>query len=236
MDNSKNRAAPAWVFVIGILLIVGLTAFAIVWTVRDTVQRTILPVQAMSGDLSTRVSQVLNPTPTVLPNPITVIHDVRSLARLETIDYRIEKVIKAEIGQGMFGELFGDKLIFVAHGIVIAGVDLGKFGADDMELEDGILYVNLPEPEVFLATLDNEKSYVYDRDTGLLTKGDVNLESTARREAEREIENAALEDGMLELARQNAEVYLERLLNSLGYPEVIFIRPERVITATPSAP
>ena len=98
----------------------------------------------MTGDLGTAVSEVLNPTPTVLPNPVTVIRDVRTLARLETIEYRIEKVIKAEVGQGLFGELFGDKLIFVAHGIVIAGTDLGKFGPEHMELKDGVLYVRLP--------------------------------------------------------------------------------------------
>jgi hypothetical protein len=234
MDNSNNSSTSnssasnsntsIWVLVIGILLILGLSAFGLIWFVRDSVQKTISPVQSMTGDLGTAVSEVLNPTPTVLPNPVTVIRDVRTLARLETIEYRIEKVIKAEVGQGLFGELFGDKLIFVAHGIVIAGTDLAKFGPEHMELKDGVLYVRLPDPEVFIATLDNEKSYVYDRDTGLLTHGDVNLETTARREAEKEIENAAVEDGILEQAGQNTEYYLERLLNSLGYPEVVFIR------------
>ena len=223
MDNSKDRTT-AWVLVIGILLIMGLTAFAVVWIVRDTVQSTVSPVQSIAGELGTQVSHVLHPTPTVLPNPVTVVRDVRTLARLETIEYRIEKVIKAEVGQEILGELFGDKLIFVAHGVVIAGVDLSKFGPDDLELENGVLYVRLPDPEIFIATLDNDKSYVYDRDTGFLTKGDVNLESTARRGAEDAIEEAAVEDGILDLARQNAELYLERLLNDLGYPEVIFIR------------
>jgi hypothetical protein len=226
MDNSKDRTGLVWVLVIGILLIMGLTAFGIVWVVRDAVQQTVSPVQDMTGDLGTRVSEVLYPSPTVLPDPITVVRNVRTLARLETIEYRIEKVIKAEVGQGMFGELFGDKLIFVAHGMAIAGIDMSKFGPDNMELNDGILYVTLPEPEVFVATLDNSQSYVYDRDTGFLTKGDVNLESTARREAEKEIEKAAIEYGILDQAHQNAAYYLERLFNSLGYPQVIFIQRE----------
>ena len=41
--------------------------------------------------------------------------------------------------------------------------------------------------------------------------------------AEKEIENAAVEDGILDQAGQNTEYYLERLLNSFGYPEVVFI-------------
>jgi hypothetical protein len=218
MDNKKG-----WSLVIGVLVIIAIVSSAMIWLVYDSFQRAVTPVQSMTGELATQVSSMLNPTPTIIPNPITIIRDVRSLARLETIQYSVEKVITAEQGQGTLGVLFGDKLIFVAHGQVIAGVDLSKLGAGDIEINDGILYLNLPNPEIFVATLDNEKSYVYDRQTGLLTKGDINLESSARRLAEDEIEKAAVEDGILDLARQNAENYLTRLLSDLGYPEVIII-------------
>jgi hypothetical protein len=234
MNNTSEGFSRGWVLVIGVLVIMALTASVIVWIIRDTVQRTVSPVEAMTGDLGTRVSAVLNPTPTVLPDPITIVRDIRTLARLETIQFNIEKVILAETGQDVFGQLFGDRLIFVAHGIVLSGIDLSKFGPGGLSLENGVLYVNLPEPEIFLATLDNDKSYVYDRDTGLFTKGDVNLESTARRAAESEIEKAAIEGGILDLARQNAENYMERLLNDLGYPEVIFVRPAATATPIPS--
>jgi hypothetical protein len=142
---------------------------------------------------------------------------------LETIQYSIEKVITAETGQELFGSLFGDRLLFVAHGVVIAGVDLEKLSPQDLQVQNGVLYVRLPVPEVFIATLDNDKSYVYNRETGLLTKGDINLETAARRVAEDEIKRGAIEDGILDQARQNAKNYLERLLGSIGFPEVIFI-------------
>jgi len=89
-------------------------------------------------------------------------------------------------------------------------------------LRDGILTMQLPEAEIFIATLDNDKSYIYERDTGLLKKADKDLETIARQSAEDAIEEAALEDGILELARFNAEVFLERLLNDLGFSEVLF--------------
>ena len=218
MDNNKG-----WFLVIGVLVIIAIVASAMIWLIYDSFQRTVTPVQSMTGELATQVSSMLNPTPTLIPNPITIIRDVRSLARLETIQYTVEKVITAEQGQGTLGALFGDKLIFVAHGQVIAGVDLSKLGAGDIEIKEGLLYVRLPKPEIFVAALDNEKSYVYDRQTGLLTKGDINLESSARRLAENEIEKAAVDDGILDLANQNAENYLTRLLADLGYPEVIFV-------------
>jgi len=217
MDNNKG-----WFIVISIVVIIAVVAFAMIWLIYDSVERTVTPVQSMTGELATQVASLLNPTPTLIPSPITIIRDVRSLARLETIQYTVEKVVTAEQGQGSLGMLFGDKLIFVAHGQVIAGIDLGKVGADDVEIKDGMLTMRLPKPEIFVATLDNEKSYVYDRQTGLLTKGDVNLESSARKLAEDEIEKAALEDGIMDLAKQNAENYLSRLLSDMGYPDVVF--------------
>lgn len=227
MMNKSNDNLRSWVLVLGILFILLLMGTMIVftlWQSLNRVQQSIQPVSDITNNLGTQVAQVLNPTPTILPDPITVIYQVRSLARLETIQYSIEKVITAETGQGVFGALFGDRMLFVAHGYVVAGVDLARLGPKDMEVRDGVLYVNLPDAEIFVATLDNQKSYVYDRDTGLLTKGDVNLETTARQAAEDEIRKAALEDGILRQADQNAENFMYRLLRDLGYPEVIFIK------------
>jgi len=179
-------------------------------------------VRQMANSVGTQVANVLHPTPTIIPDPITIIHQVRSLARLETIQYSVEKVLVAESGQGPFGFLFGDRLLFIAHGMVIAGVDLEKLTPADLRVEDGVLYVKLPQAEVFIAALDNESSYIYDRDKGILTRGNEGLETEARRAAEQEILNAALEDGILEQAQVNAESYLLRLFLNLGFPDVIF--------------
>ena len=179
---------------------------------------------AITGGVATQVDQLLHPTPVIYPDPVSVIVEVRSLARLETAQYSIEKVITAETGQGALAGLFGDRLLFVAHGQVIAGVDLSRVQASDVSVSpDGVVTMIVPAAEIFVATLDNDKSYVYDRQTGLLTKGDVTLETQARQVAEQEIRKAALEDGILKLADQNAQSYLERLLKSLGFTAVIFV-------------
>jgi len=225
------REARAWILIIGILLIVGWAGYSVVGavqeltgTVRDTTENALGPVNELTGGLATQVTQFMNPTPTVLPDPVTIIHDVRTIARLETIQYSVEKVVTADKGQGSLEFLFGDELIFVAHGIVIAGVDLDELNEEDLWLDAGVLYVRMPPAEIFIATLDNDKSYVYDRDTGILTRGDIHLETSARQVAEGEIEKAALEDGILELAQVNAEVYLLRFLNALGYSDIVFAR------------
>jgi len=134
-----------------LLIIVAASAYFIVQSVQESAkeaQNAVKPfsdasnaMQTQNSSMQTQVSDLLHPTPTIIPDPVTIIHDVQSLARLETIQYSVEKVITAEIGQGTFDFLFGDKLLFVAHGVVIAGIDLEKLGSDNLKLEGGTLYV-----------------------------------------------------------------------------------------------
>lgn len=207
--------------VTGILIVI--TAVVVLFGVLllQEVRRATEPVAALREQLNTQFDRLFNPTPTIRPDPISIVHEVRALARLETIQYAVEKVITAETGQEYLGFLFGDRLLFVAHGTVIAGVDLDKIGVDDIEVDsDNRVILELPNAEIFATILDNEKSYVYDRNKGFLTRGDEQLESAARLAAEREIERAALEDDILDQAQVNAEAYLYRLLRSLGFPDV----------------
>ena len=209
------------ILIILLIFIVG-SAFFIINALNRTIDVALSPVQHVNEVLSTQVSMLLNPTPTIIPDPVTIIREVQSLARLETIQYSVQKVITAEVNQGVLGPLFGDKLLLVAHGTVIAGVDLANLTVENLWLEGDTLYVKMPKAEVFVATLDNNKSYIYDRTTGLLRKSDANLESNARLVAENEILNGAKDDGILDQAQINAEIYLERLFNTLSYQRVLF--------------
>jgi hypothetical protein len=227
--NAYNGSMKQNVFSLLVLIAVIVAAYFIVQTVRESVQAAtdaasgpFNQVQQANEGLQTQVAELLNPTPTIIPDPVTYINEVRALARLETIQYSVEKVITAETGQGTFDFLFGDRMLFVAHGVVIAGIDMEKIGPDQLRLENGVLYVTLPPAEIFVATLDNQKSYVYDRETGFLNKGVQDLETLARQSAEDEIRKAALDDGILQQAQTNAENYLFRFFQSLGYDKVIF--------------
>jgi len=221
----KNNSLLS-VLIIGVVIV---AAYFIVETVRESAQTATAPFQQVNQAnqaLQTQVSNLLNPTPTIIPDPVTYINEVRALARLETIQYSIEKVITGETGGGTFQTLFGDKILFVGHGTVIAGIDMEKLQPEHMRFENGVLTVRLPPAEVFIATLDNEKSYVYDRETGILAKPDVNLETLVRQRAEEEILRAAIEDGILEQAQINAEAYLFKFFAALGYPNTIFVNDE----------
>ena len=216
-------------FILLLVLLAGV--YFIVTTVRDAVNQTaqqansaLQPLSQANQAMQTQVAELMHPTPTIIPDPVTYITEIRALARLETIQYSVEKVITAEIGQGSFDFLFGDKLLFVAHGTVIAGIDMNKLGPEHLRYDGNVLYVTLPPAEVFIATLDNQKSYVYDRETGIFTNGINDLETLARQTAEQEILKAAMEDGILNQAQINAEAFLLKFFAALGFPNTIFVK------------
>jgi hypothetical protein len=226
-DKNSSRSFSA---IFAIVLVI-LAAVA-VWYLSTSINRTansinnaLSPLQRANDALGTQVTDLLHPTPTIIPDPITIIYEVQSLARLETIRYNVEKVITAETGQGVLAPLFGDKLLFVGHGYIIAGIDMSKIKPEDLWLQNGILNVRLPQTEILVATLDNEKSYVYDRDVGILRNPDPSLETQARQVAEEEIRKASLEDGILDLATTNAHTYLRWFFETLGYKQIIFVPP-----------
>ena len=79
-----------------------------------------------------------------------------------------------------------------------------------------------PRPQVFSTRLDSAKTRVYSRQTGLLVPTDPNLETQVRQEAERQLQEAALADGILRTAQQNATATITSLLQGLGFEKIEF--------------
>lgn len=215
-----------------VLILVTLAAgvYFIVQTVRESAAAAVDAASApfeqvnrANQALQTQIAQLQNPTPTVIIDPVTYIENVRSLARLETIQYSLEQVVTCEVNQeGPLKILFGDRVLFVGHGMVIAGIDMEKIQPADMRMGGDTLYVRLPPAEIFVATLDNQKSYVYDRETGPFASTDLSLETNCRQAAEDKIRQGVLEDGILQQAQVNAENYLFKFFTTLGYKSIQF--------------
>lgn len=166
-------------------------------------------------------------SPVVIRGGESVITQLRTLNRFETSAYSIEKIIEAGDEGNRFEQvLFGDRILLVANGEVIAGFDLSTLSDKDISIEGTTARITLPAPQILVSRLNNEKTRVYDRQQGFLTQGDKDLESTARSEAERSIRLAACEGGILRSAATNGQNQLSALVKALGYTTVIVSIPE----------
>ena len=150
-----------------------------------------------------------------------VVEKIQKLNRLETVVYSLDTVVEGDKSAPLLPDMLGgDKLLMIVHGQSIAGVDLSQLKPEDVRFDGKTIHLNLPASQVFVTTLDNQHSKVYMRSTGLLVQADPNLETQVRIKAEQQLQQAAIEDGILDAARKNATSTLTTLLYTLGYEHV----------------
>jgi len=151
----------------------------------------------------------------------TVVHQIQQLQRLETVSYAMDKIISGEHENAYLPKfLAGDRLLLVVHGEVVGGIDLAGLQPSDVQVQGQKVSIHLPAAQVFSTRIDNAKTRVYSRDTGLFSSPDPNLESEVREEAERQLQQAALQDGILKKASDNARSTISGMLQGFGFREV----------------
>src|SRR5262249_26500784 len=99
-------------------------------------------VSGLTG-LSPRFPHLPHVTPTVIiqPQGPSVVEQIQALSRLETARYTIEKVLSGE-STGALPPFTSDKILFVAHGDVTAGVDLSKLTDADVNVMSSTVTIN----------------------------------------------------------------------------------------------
>jgi hypothetical protein len=151
----------------------------------------------------------------------TVVHQIQQLQRLETVNYTMDKIISGEHANAYLPKfLAGDRLLLVVHGEVVSGINLANLQSSDVLIQGQKVSIHLPAAEVLSTRIDNARTRVYSRDTGLFSTPDPNLESEVREEAERELQQAAVQDGILKIAADNARSTISGMLKGLGFREV----------------
>ena len=153
----------------------------------------------------------------------TVVQHVQQLQRLETVVFSMEKIVSGSQDSRYFPRLLaGDRLLLIVYGEVTAGVDLAHLDAEALQISEGSVQITMPAPDIFSTRIDNARTRVYTRETGLFTSPDPNLETDVRREAELQVRQAALDGGILSTAAANARTTLTTFLRGLGFETVQF--------------
>jgi len=155
--------------------------------------------------------------PLKIQSTATLVQQVQTLSELVTVKYVLEKVVILDDIK-WYGE---NRVLLVAHGIVKAGVDLQEIKPEDVRVEDKRILLKLPRARITDVYLDDQKTRVVDRSTGLLRAFDKDLEQNARRQAVEDLRIAARSNRIYEDAEERARLQLANLFHQLGY-EVAF--------------
>lgn len=151
-------------------------------------------------------------------NTAALLKQVQSLSELVTVKYVIEKVVILEDVK-WYGE---NRVLLLAHGIVKAGVNLERLKPEDISVTGKKISIKLPAAQVLDAYLDDKKTQVIERSTGLLRLFDKDLEQNARQNATDDISRAARLGGIGKDADQRAREQLKQLFLQMGFEEVEF--------------
>ena len=168
-------------------------------------------------------SAVRGRTLTIDVSQPTVVDRIQRLQRLETVVYTMDKIVTGEKANPIFPDfLAGDRLLMMVHGEVVAGIDFSNLKPGDVRVEGKQIWLHLPASQVFRTRIDSAKTRVYSRQTGLLVPTDPNLETQVRQEGEHQLQEAALADGILKTAQDNAVSTVRSLLQGLGFEKIEF--------------
>jgi hypothetical protein len=190
-----------------------------------------------------QVRQLVATPTTTLRDHGGTITQIRGLSRLETQSFSVERVVEAKVERGNpLDLLLSDRLLLIASGEVIAGVDLAKLKDSDVTMSsDGkTITLRLPPSEIFSKSLNNDRTRVYDRQTGIFASDNKDLETQARASAETEILQAACEGGVMQKSADEAKRSLEQFVRLMDFEVVnVIATPGPCVapgSATPAAP
>ena len=179
---------------------------------------------ARSG-VAGKLAALITGRPLTIVSAPDVVEKVQQLNRLETVVYALDTVVEGSESNPILPDaLAGDKLLMIVHGQTIAGIDMSKLNPDSVQITEGAqgrtIRLTLPPSQVFTTSLDEQKSRVYARDTGLFVEADPTLETQVRQKAQSQLQQAALSDGILDAATKNAKATVTAMLQGLGFEHV----------------
>jgi hypothetical protein len=161
------------------------------------------------------ISREFSPSTTL--DPSAVVHEIQRLNELVSVKYTVQKVVGLEEKKVPLGS---EKILLFVQAEVLAGIDLSQLSAGDVKLlPDKSMHVVLPPPKIVHIVIDDKQTKVWDRQITWWTPWvpyNLDLERQARLAAKDEIEKTALEMGILDQARRNAEISIRSLLETFG--------------------
>jgi len=158
-----------------------------------------------------------------------VLKSIRDLREYRAASGHFEVIVDVEKDTRFVpAAIKGERVLFVAVGRVDAGVDFDALaeGAVDVSSDRRGVRIVLPPARFHEPQLDHDRSYVYDRDRGVIDRlqslvGEGGSDAELYRLARDRLAAAARDgSGLLARAETNTRAMLESLLRSLGFVRV----------------
>ncbi len=146
-----------------------------------------------------------------------VLKEMSLLGKLELANFAFRDIVEQELVRDY---LPNPKAILIVQGEAIGCIDLSKVKAEDISSKNDTLIIHLPDPELCSYKIDHSKSKIYDTEYAFMNEQSLMNEAYTR--AEDKIRESALEMGILEQTKKNANLVLKPLLENVSGKKVVF--------------
>lgn len=144
-----------------------------------------------------------------------VLKEITTLGKLELVKYTFKDIVEHEQVNTF---LPNANAILIVEGEATGCIDLTKITLTDITTEGDSVTVQLPKPELCTWKINHDRSRVYDTHFSFLDQSQ--LVSDAYRKAERQVRQSALDGGILNQTRQNANQILRPMLERISGKKV----------------
>jgi Protein of unknown function (DUF4230) len=147
-----------------------------------------------------------------------VLQEVTALGNLELARFSFRDVVEHELVQPF---LPNPKALLIVQGEAIGCIDLSKIQEKDIKTTGDSLLINLPKPTICVYKINHQKTKIYDVRFAVFREQE--LIGEAYKQAEAQLQKSAIETGILEQTRQNAETILKPILERISKKKVFFV-------------
>ncbi len=163
-------------------------------------------------------------TSTVDRSQPAVLQAVRDLSQYHAAvgDYQVVVDIEKDV-KWVPAAIAGERTLFVAAGSVDAYIDFGALVENSLTVSEDrqAVEVRLPEPQLAKPNLDNERSYVFGQERGLIDTLGALVSVPQQQQfyvaAEKRIAESAQRSGLIERAKANTKAMLTGMFQALGF-------------------
>ncbi|KYP12986.1 DUF4230 domain-containing protein [Flavihumibacter sp. CACIAM 22H1] len=154
------------------------------------------------------------------PAPAEKVLAIREMGALATTEYTVTKIVKAEDNKTWY-KLGDRKILMSIEATIKAGIDLKKIKNEDVQIKGKAIRILLPAPEIILIQLPPDKIKLEYEELGLLRSSFDQAERMQLLEqAEKQVEAALPETGILENTRKHTRDWIQQFCRQLGFEEV----------------
>ncbi len=158
------------------------------------------------------------PSEKIIENNHIFISKIQAIGKLELVKLSIKDILEYNIRRKFLPD---SKVLLVVSGEMAGCIDLTKIDSSKIQINDSVVIVSLPKPEVCYYKIDHQKSKIYNAQTYFMLDNEIELTQMVYKRAENYFKGDSLNQIVFTETEKNAYLILKPLLQSITKKDVI---------------